>query len=132
MCELTENGRSLCMEIGIDPRPKPRESLEHRYWIKKAHEYFQGQGYDITREHVISGNGAIDLLAERPGERVAIEVETGKSDIAANLEKLKKAGFGRVVMIATSPEAITACRRTVEQFRNDGTVHVEQLTWLDL
>jgi hypothetical protein len=132
LCELTENGRSLCMEIGIDPRPKPRESLEHRYWIKKAHEYFQGQGYDITREHVISGNGAIDLLAERPGERVAIEVETGKSDIAANLEKLKKAGFGRVVMIATSPEAITACRRTVEQFRNDGTLHVEQLTWLDL
>jgi energy-coupling factor transporter ATP-binding protein EcfA2 len=130
--ELTDLGRSVCTAHGVDPGPVPRESLEHRYWIKKTHEYFEKQGYQVTREHMIRGNGAVDLLAEKPSERVAIEVETGKSDIAENLSKIRKAGFDRLVVIATSPAAVTACTRMVESTRNVDLQPVEVLTWLDI
>ncbi len=82
--QLTNHGRSVCESIGIDPGPVPRASLEHLYWVMKVTEHFEKQGYEVTAEHAIPGDGAVDLLAERPGERVAIEVETGKSDIKAN------------------------------------------------
>ena len=46
------------------------------YWVKKAHDHFAAKGLEITREHPVPGDGAVDLLAERPGERIAIEIET--------------------------------------------------------
>jgi HJR/Mrr/RecB family endonuclease len=130
--ELTDMGRSVCSAHAIDPGPQPRESLEHRWWVRKAHEYFERQGYQITREHMIRGNGAIDLLAEKPGERVAVEVETGKSDVAENLAKIRKASFDRIIVIATSPVAVTACTRILASVGAEGHDAVQMLTWLDV
>jgi len=130
--QLTEAGRTVCDQLGIDPGPRPRESLEHRYWVRKAAEHFEKQGYKITREHVIKGNGVVDLLAEKPGWRVAIEVETGKSDIKANLANILKADFDRLVMIATSPTATSACEKAADAVDTNIEPTVELLTWLDL
>ncbi len=130
--QLTDLGRFVCSQIRIDPGPQPRESLEHRYWIGKAAEHFEKKGYDITREHPIKGNGAVDILAERPGERVVVEVETGKSDIKANLSKIKDANFDRVVLLATSPAAVNACQSAVDSVGNTAPSVVELLTWLDI
>ena len=88
--------------------------------------------YAVTHEHVIKGNGAIDLLAERPGDRAAIEVETGKSDVKANLTKIGQAGFDRVVLVATSPSAVTVCQRAVDDTKRGQRPRVEMLTWLDV
>jgi hypothetical protein len=77
---------------------------------------------------VIQGNGAIDLLAQRPGEQVAIEIETGKSDIPANLKKIATAGFDRVILLATSPYGIEACREAMAK----ENYLAELLTWLDV
>ena len=130
--QLTESGRAVCESIGIDPGPVPRESLEHRFWVRRASEHFEKQGYEVTREHPIKGNGAVDLLAERPGERVAIEVETGKSDIQANLQNAEKGEFDRVVLVATSPQAMEVCRKAVDGLKDDQSESVELMTWLDL
>ena len=130
--QLTDFGRPLCSSAGIDPGPKPRESLEHRYWIGKAAEHFERKGYEITREHPIKGNGAVDLLAERPGERVVIEVETGKSDIKANLAKIPPDEFSRVILIATTPQAIGACQKAMADCPAEAKPLVELLTWLDI
>ena len=85
-----------------------------------------------TREHPIKGNGAVDILAERPGERVVIEVETGKSDIKANIAKIKDANFDRVVLLATSPAAINACQSSIDAMENIDPAMAELLTWLDI
>ena len=82
-------------------------------------------------EHAIKGNGTVDLVARKPGQSVAIEIETGKSDIKANLEKVRKADFDRVVLVATSPTASVACAKVVEDM-GEGTTLVELLTWLDV
>ena len=130
--QLTDLGRGVCADVHIDPGPRHRESLEHQFWVRKAAEHFEKKGYDVKREHVIKGNGAIDLLAERPGERIAVEVETGKSDIKRNIANLRKADFDGVVVIATSPEAATACRRAIDGLGPDEMPRIEWLTWLDV
>ena len=130
--QLTNSGRSVCASVNIEPGPRPRESLKHRYWIGKAAEHFEKKGYDITREHPIKGNGAIDILAEKPGNRIAIEIETGKSDIKANLAKIKDANFDKVILVATSPLAVSACQKAIDNLPDEYSRSVELQTWLDM
>ena len=130
--QLTDHGRTACESLGIDPGPVLRASLEHQYWVMKVAEQFEKKGYETTLEHPVPGDGNIDLLAERPGERIAIEVETGKSDIKENLAKLRNAGFDRVIFVATSPTAVGACQRVIQAAGPVSDPSVTLLTWLDL
>ena len=130
--QLTDPGRSVCSSVGIKIGPRPRESLEHAFWVNRAAKYFQAKGYEISYEHPVKGNGAIDLLAEKSGQKIAIEVETGKSNIKANLAKIKNAGFDRIVLVATSPAAVTACQKAVDSTERNQSPQVEQFTWFEL
>ena len=130
--QLTDVGRSVCVAAHIEPGPRRQESLEHRYWVRKVAEHFRGRKYEVTCEHPIKGNGAIDILAERPGERVAIEVETGKSNIKANLLNVGKGNFDRIIIVATSPAAVSSCRKAFEAVDCGNKRAIEWLTWLDV
>lgn len=128
--QLTDQGRALCSSLGIDPGPKPRESLEHMFWVDRAAKQFEREGYEIQREHPVKGNGAVDILATRPGESVVVEIETGKSDTKENLTKIAHAGFDRIVLLATSPAASEVCQKAVASVSSD--LPVQLLTWLDI
>jgi hypothetical protein len=130
--QLTDLGRSACSAAGIKLGRRPRESLEHSFWVSRAAKHFERKGYDVSCEHPVKGNGAIDILAERPGERVAIEVETGKSDVKTNLRKMEGAGFERIVLVPTSPAAVTACQKAIGSTEQTQSPQIEQLTWFDL
>lgn len=130
--QLTDSGKKVCDYLNIDPGPILQQSLEHRYWVKQAKRYFENQGYDLIIEHPIKGNRAVDLFAQKNDEKVAIEVETGKSDIIANLEKSKDAGFDRIVLVTTSPAAISACQKAIETVKPGKDCEFEILNWLDI
>jgi hypothetical protein len=61
--QLTDAGRALCSLLGIDPGPQLRESLEHMFWVDRAAQQFEREGYEVRREHAVQGNGAVDILA---------------------------------------------------------------------
>ena len=128
--QLTDAGRALCSSLDIDPGPKPRESVEHMFWVDRAAKYFEREGYEVAREHPVKGNGAVDVLAQRPGEKVAVEIETGKSDTKENLTKIAHADFDRIVLVATSPAGSEACQKAMAAI-TDGPP-VQLLTWLDV
>jgi len=130
--QLTEFGRAVCHYVGIDPGTKPRESFEHRFWVDQAARHFEKNGYEVTMEHPVKGNGAIDILATKPGEKVAVEIETGKSDIKKNLNKIKNAGFDRIVLVATSPVAVAGCQKSIESIERSESTKIEQYSWLDI
>ena len=130
--ELTDPGRSVCSSAHIEIGPRPRESMEHRYWVRQTSKCFEKQGYQITCEHPIKGNGAIDILAQRHGKRTAVEVETGKSNIIANLAKTEGAGFDRIVFVATSATAVSACQKAIEAMEPSKSGRIELLNWLDI
>jgi hypothetical protein len=43
----------------------------------------------------------IDLVAARDGKQIVFEIETGKSDVEANVRKCREAGFDRVALVKT-------------------------------
>jgi predicted RecB family endonuclease len=102
------------------------------FWVNRTAKHFEKKGYEVRCEHPVKGNGAIDILAKRPGEKVAVEVETGKSNIKENLSKIKSAGFDRIVLFATSPAAVAVCQRVVDSTEKGQSRVVELLTWLDI
>ena len=130
--KLTEIGVRVCQYLGIDAGRQNNESLEHRYWVNQAKLYFENKGFSLTREFVLTDGKAFDLLAERPGERIAIEVETGKSDIKANVEKTQKADIDKLVLLAVNPAALAKCQKIVENTDKLNIPQIELLSWLDL
>ncbi|HNQ22559.1 MAG TPA: DUF87 domain-containing protein [Phycisphaerae bacterium] len=130
--QLTDAGRSTCARLGIDPGPLLRASLEHSYWADRLSAHYEAQGLRVTLEHAIPDDGFVDLVAENDAERVAIEVETGKSDVAENVRKLRGAGFDRIVLFATSPAAVEVCRRVLGDHASADDHPIQLLTWLDL
>ena len=130
--KLADFGRAVCSSHHIDPGPRPRESLEHMFWVNRTVKHFEKKGFEVKCEHAVKGNGAIDILAKKPGEKVAIEIETGKSNIKGNLDKIKKAGFDRIVLLLTSPIAVTSCQKIMKSVERKESPPIETLTWLDV
>lgn len=53
----------------------------------------------MVEEKAIGGGRAVDLVAENEKERIAVEVETGKSDAFYNLTKNLGEGFDKVIVV---------------------------------
>jgi DNA-binding MarR family transcriptional regulator len=75
---------------------------EHRYWKHRLAEHLRGCGYAVEQEVPTGGGKTIDLVATRAGARIAFEIETDKSDAAANISKCLDAGVSKIVVVATS------------------------------
>src|SRR5262249_38300047 len=73
------------------------ESAEHWYWKMRLADAFRECGYEVE----IEKNGA-DLAVEKDGKRIALEIETGQSDVEANITRDLSAGFDEVVVAWTS------------------------------
>lgn len=130
--ELSDTGRTLCESSGIDTGPRSTDGLEHRYWIARVADLFEKQGYDTTREFRLDSGGAVDVVAERTNERIAVEVETGRSDMAANLRKLADAEFTRIITLATNAQAADDLQKLLANPDLSRPQNVETWTWLDV
>jgi hypothetical protein len=113
---ITRSGRMVLLEItrtaweylaseGI-PRKEigSNEGLEHRFWKHKVAQLFEKGGYTVKIEEQV--NGFTDIVIEKNGKQLPIEVETGKSDWKKNIEKNLKKGFSTVIVVATNPECL--------------------------
>lgn len=101
--ELIEPGKALARIHGAELKPFPKNaSLEHEYWKRRIAANYRRRGHTVEEEVPIGAGKALDLVATRDGERIAIEVETGKSDARANLAKRKGAGFHKLLTIETT------------------------------
>ena len=81
--------------LGLKKQPidgARHESDAHWYWKTKLAEELRERRYTVA----IEKEGA-DLVLEKDGERIAIEVETGKSDAEANVRRNLANGFDRVI-----------------------------------
>ena len=89
--------------LGISSRASDRHGgPEHRYWVHRIANHLRAHGCEVSIEHPIGNGKTIDLLATRNGHKIAFEIETGKSDALANVQKCLKAGVDKVVAVAVS------------------------------
>jgi hypothetical protein len=94
--ELTVNGKK---SLGKKVRLKGRGGIEHRYYIEKIKEhYLANEGFTFLEKD------DIDLVVETIRKKLALQVETGKSDIQANLTKLGRYAADFKYVVSTNPE----------------------------
>jgi hypothetical protein len=96
--EITNPGKKA---LGKEVKQQGRGGLEHRYWIEKIKQhYIKEEGFTFLEKD------DIDLVVETLEKKMAIQVETGKSNIQANLTKLGryKADFKNVVTTNSATE----------------------------
>jgi hypothetical protein len=100
---LTEKGQKM---IGISTGLSQRHGgLEHQYWVKALAEHLAAEGHEVTIEAPIGEGKTVDIVASRDGKRIAYEVETGASDVQANIRKCQETGFDEIVVAFTSAQA---------------------------
>ena len=94
--KLTETGKTLAEKLKIPvPSKKTRGGLEHDYWIHQTVQFLRKHEFQPVCE--IDG---IDIVDKSTG--IAIEIETGKSDIQKNILKLEKSRVSSCFMLATT------------------------------
>lgn len=100
--------------LGSEFKNTPANLLIHEYWKAYYAWVFQKKGYQITLE-APRRNGRVDVLAEKDGKKVFVEIETGKSDYIGNIKScLLSAGKeDMVVVVATNKSAMTKIERQV-------------------
>ena len=99
---LTEQGKRA---LGIDGHESRRHGgPAHRYWVKAVAESLRARGYKVSEETPVGGGKTVDVVAEREGRRIAYEIETGASDVSANIKKCRGAGFDEIFVVFTSPK----------------------------
>lgn len=97
LLKLSDKGKNQVASWGI--RVKSREknaSLTHEYYKEMVARDYEAKRYKGIKEYPLGGGKAVDLVATRGNERIAIEIETGKSDVKENIRKCKEAGFEEV------------------------------------
>lgn len=93
--ELSEKGRQIMEQQGFSVA-KAKGGPEHEYWKYKIAEKLKEQGYQVELEKKIDGH-CVDIVANKDHETVAVEIETGKSDVLDNIRCDLVAGFNLVI-----------------------------------
>ncbi|MBN2267678.1 MAG: ATP-binding protein [Candidatus Babeliaceae bacterium] len=101
LLRLTQRGERLIGKV----QTYGNESIIHGYWKRFYTSRFSEAGYEVTEE-AARNSGRVDLLATRADEVVAIEVETGKSDVVKNVKADLTMKYTKIVVIATDERAM--------------------------
>ncbi|WP_145112920.1 ATP-binding protein [Gimesia panareensis] len=104
----TTNAKKLLLGTeGIDGRA----SFQHEYWKKWYAKLFEYNGYFTQFEwlRTARGNsGKMDVLAWKASESVksiALEIETGKSNVVSNVKRDLLEGMQKVIVVTTDEKA---------------------------
>jgi len=84
---LTPDGTALLASRGVALRQQRTGGAEHEFWKHELRSVLQRHGYEVAEEFALGGGKTADLRAARNERVLFIEVETGRSDIAANVAK---------------------------------------------
>lgn len=101
LLELTAKGRMRLREMGYEVREET-EGAEHKFWKRKISDFYRSKGFLVEEEVYV--NGKPDILIINGEKRIALEIETGNSDVLGNIEKNLKAGFDEIICVATNKE----------------------------
>jgi hypothetical protein len=113
--DLTEQGRNV---LGIRTQSAREGGPVHTYWKHRLADHLKSCGYAVTEELSIGEGKTIDIVAERDSKRIAFEIETGNSDVKANIEKCLEAAYDNIIIVATSAAVKSILSKTVTDSNN--------------
>ena len=106
--EVTLTGREV---LGRKAFHKGRGGLEHRYYIEKIKEhYLAREGFTFIEKD------NIDIVIDKVDKTMAIQLETGKSDIHGNLMKICRYKADLKYVLATNRETEVRLRDILKEY----------------
>lgn len=84
---LTSAGIAILASRGITVTTKRAGGAEHEFWKHELRVRLERQGFAVIDEHPLGGGKTADLRAQKNDRTLFIEIETGRSDIPANIAK---------------------------------------------
>ncbi len=118
--QVAEIGRTRKVLLRLTPRARealnlgssePQHgSIVHEYWKRFYAQRFREQNYQVEFE-VPRKSGRVDVVAKNESEKIAIEIETGKSDFVRNVKQDMLAGYDKVLVVATDKKAFAKVER---------------------
>ena len=100
--------------LGLDTSEPEYGSITHEYWKRFYAQRFREQGYHVEFE-VSRQSGRVDVVARKSREKLAIEIETGKSDFLRNIRQDLAAGYDKIVVVATDKPAFVKIEKQLAQ-----------------
>lgn len=91
--------------LGFDNIPARFGSVAHEYWKRYYGRLFQDYDYRISFE-TPRKSGRIDVVAAGKDEKIAVEIETGKSDVVRNVKQDLLSAYSRILVVATDKSAL--------------------------
>jgi hypothetical protein len=98
--ELTRKGKMVLGDLGYAFKNES-EGVVHKFWKHEVSKYYKDLGLDVRVEEYYV-NGRPDIIVNKEGKKIAIEIETGKSNYVGNVERALEAGFDEVVCVAVN------------------------------
>lgn len=113
ICVLTEQGKILLKSQGYSPKYEidSKGGIEHAFWIDFISKLLREKHYNVKLE-----DRGVDIVAERAGSVIAIEVETGNSYPTKNILKCIQLNFSKIISVATNQETYAIVKRFVAHF----------------
>lgn len=99
---LTKEAREI---FDLDNSTPEYGSLVHEYWKRFYAQRSREQGYKVILE-APRKSGKVDVLAVKNDKSIAIEIETGKSDVVKNVKQDLLSGFDKVLVVATDKNVL--------------------------
>ncbi len=100
---LPSKARTL---LGTHTKDIPPSFLVHEYWKRYYAALFLDADHNVRIEAPRQG-GSVDLLATKANKTFAIEIETGKSNVVANVQNGLLSGFDTIIVVATDQAAMS-------------------------
>jgi len=114
LLDLTDRGKEALKEYGFSKSLR-HGGVEHLYWLRHAKRKLEARGYKVKVEYPIGKGETVDLAIIGKDRKVAVEIETGKSDAIHNIKKCLKAGF-EVVSLATNSDELSSIKSALTRF----------------
>lgn len=111
LLRLTKQARET---LGLDLSVPEYGSLVHEYWKMFFGRKFEEKGYKINYE-VPRQSGRVDVVVYRDGETIALEIETGKSNIIRNIQQDLAAKYDKIIVVATDRKAFEKVERELSK-----------------
>ncbi len=96
-------------KLGLD-KHAGRGSIAHEYWKRFYAAFFRENSYQVELETPRNG-GRVDVAGRKDGKSIAIEIETGKSDVVWNVKQDLLSRFSSVLVVATDEGALDRVER---------------------
>ncbi|MBC8402184.1 MAG: ATP-binding protein [Candidatus Marinimicrobia bacterium] len=103
--KLSKTGEELISKTIPDHDEQLRQGgIIHEYWKNRYAEKYESDGYKITIEEPIGQGKSVDVVVRKDDHSIAIEIETGRSNILENIKKCLKHDFNEIIIVATSQQ----------------------------